>query len=74
MAWCQRLPFMIVQTFMADENEPQDKNQVARREAWLSLRGILKDVYAEYGGGEACLRKERESFYKRDDEPGAADD
>ncbi len=33
-------------------------------EAWLRLRGALKDVYAEYGGGEAYLRKEREAFEK----------
>jgi hypothetical protein len=31
-------------------------------DAWERLRGILKDVYAELGGGEAYLRKERESF------------
>jgi hypothetical protein len=68
------MPAVVVydlKTFMADENEPRDKNQVARREAWLSLRGILKDVYAEYGGGEAYLRQERENFYERDDEPSA---
>ena len=47
---------------MSDENDT-DRNQDSRWEAWLRLRGILKDVYAEYGGGEAYLRKERENFY-----------
>jgi hypothetical protein len=32
------------------------------QEAWERLRGALKDVYAALGGGEAYLRKERESF------------
>ena len=31
-------------------------------EAWKQLRGSLKDVYAEYGGGEAYLRAERDAF------------
>jgi hypothetical protein len=31
--------------------EPQD--------SWNRLRGILKDVFAELGGGEAYLRAER---------------
>jgi hypothetical protein len=33
------------------------------QDAWTQLRGSLKDIYAEYGGGEAYLRQERESFY-----------
>ena len=32
------------------------------QDAWERLRGALKDVYAELGGGEACLRAEREAF------------
>jgi hypothetical protein len=35
---------------------------MVRQQAWLRLRGILEDVYAEYGGGEAYLRKERQEF------------
>jgi hypothetical protein len=46
---------------MTDENEDVEKKRL-RQEAWLSLRGALKDVYAEYGGGEAYLRKERQEF------------
>ncbi len=29
---------------------------------WAHLRGALKDIYAEIGGGEAYLRAERDSF------------
>ncbi len=32
-------------------------------EMWDSLRGIGKDVYASYGGGEEYLRQERANFY-----------
>lgn len=35
----------------------------AIRDVWSELRGSLKDVFAEFGGGEAYLRHERESFY-----------
>jgi hypothetical protein len=34
----------------------------AREEAWRQLRGALKYVYAEFGGGEAYLRAERAAF------------
>jgi len=39
----------------------EEKNTKAadRQDAWNRLRGALKDVYAEYGGGEAYLRAER---------------
>jgi len=32
-------------------------------DAWTKLRGVLKDVFAELGGGEAYLRRERDSFH-----------
>jgi hypothetical protein len=32
-------------------------------DAWLKLRGALKDVFSELGGGEAYLRAERSNFY-----------
>jgi hypothetical protein len=38
-----------------------------RQDAWSRLRGALKDVFAEYGGGEAYLRAERASFRDADD-------
>lgn len=35
----------------------------AARDRWLELRGALKEVFFELGGGEAYLRGERENFY-----------
>lgn len=32
-------------------------------DSWNRLRGALKDVFAELGGGEAYLRAERRNFY-----------
>jgi hypothetical protein len=39
----------------------------SRQAAWEKLRGALKDVFAEYGGGEAYLRAERVSFRDTDE-------
>lgn len=39
----------------------------SQQEAWEKLRGALKDVFAEYGGGEAYLRAERASFRDADE-------
>lgn len=49
---------------MSDEEENVDRERDVRQQAWLGLGGTLKDVYAEYGGGEAYLRKERHEFNK----------
>ncbi len=49
-------------------DKKQDHTQLDRRAAWNRLRGALKDVFAEYGGGEAYLRTERASFRDADDE------
>lgn len=38
-------------------------------QTWHSLRGIGKDVYASFGGGEAYLRRERENFYAPGQDP-----
>ncbi|SPE40123.1 hypothetical protein SBA7_1280015 [Candidatus Sulfotelmatobacter sp. SbA7] len=35
-------------------NEPEN--------SWNRMRGILKEVFAEFGGGEAYLREERSDF------------
>jgi len=40
-------------------DEEKNTKAVDRQDAWNRLRGALKDVYAEYGGGEAYLRAER---------------
>lgn len=34
-------------------------------DAWKRLRGALKDVFAELGGGENYLRNERSAFHQR---------
>lgn len=36
-------------------------------DGWSQLRGALKEVFAELGGGEAYLRAERNNFYTRED-------
>jgi hypothetical protein len=38
-------------------------------QAWQSLRGIAKDIYASFGGGEAYLRQERANFYGPGQDP-----
>ena len=42
-----------------NENAPPH----AGDDAWMKLRGALKDIFADLGGGEAYLRSERERFY-----------
>jgi hypothetical protein len=46
--------------FVADEK--RDNKVVDRQDAWNRLRGALKDVFAELGGGENYLRHERANF------------
>ncbi len=61
--------------FIAGENSPGTKapggsggsTPQSRQAAWEKLRGALKDVFAEYGGGEAYLRAER-AFFRDADE------
>jgi len=45
--------------------EFRDSQQSPRAsdDAWPRLRGALKDVFAELGGGETYLRNERSNFY-----------
>jgi len=38
-------------------------------EAWQSLRGIAKDIFASFGGGEAYLKQERTNFYGPGQDP-----
>lgn len=37
-------------------------NQQAAQDPWEQLRGVLKSIFQELGGGEAYLRAEREKF------------
>jgi hypothetical protein len=34
-----------------------------KNDSWIRLRGALKDIFADLGGGEAYLRAERSNFY-----------
>jgi hypothetical protein len=43
-----------------DETKPPSAQE---RDAWAGLRGALKDIFAELGGGETYLRKERGNFH-----------
>jgi hypothetical protein len=47
----------------------QKKSADVQLEAWLKLRGIGKDIFASYGGGEAYLRQERANFYGPGQDP-----
>lgn len=47
----------------------QKKSKDERMKAWLKLRGVAKDIFASYGGGEAYLRQERANFYAPGQDP-----
>ena len=53
-------------------DERKERKTLDRQDAWNRLRGALKDVFAEYGGGEAYLRAERASIRDGGDRKGAA--
>ena len=40
-----------------------DRSSPEHDDSWKQLRGTLKDVFSELGGGEAYLRAERGAFY-----------
>lgn len=44
--------------------EPQSSSLA--EDSWSCLRGALKDVFTELGGGEAYLRAERNGFYSKE--------
>jgi hypothetical protein len=50
-------------------DKEQANAQLDRQEAWNRLRGSLKDVFAELGGGENYLRNERANFYAPGKDP-----
>jgi len=39
------------------------KSDLPKEDPWTQLRGALKNVFRELGGGEAYLRNERDNFY-----------
>lgn len=55
-------------TFTYEMRNPKTQKQ-SRDEAWQALRGIGKDIFASFGGGEAYLRQERENFYAPGHDP-----
>jgi hypothetical protein len=55
-------------TFTYEVVRSESQNPTAD-EAWQSLRGIAKDIYASFGGGEAYLRQERANFYGPGQDP-----
>lgn len=50
-------------------DEAKDRKALGRQDAWNRLRGIAKDVFASYGGGEEYLRQERANFYNSGEDP-----
>jgi len=50
-------------------DKKQDDVQLDRQEAWNRLRGSMKDIFAELGGGENYLRRERANFYAPGKDP-----
>jgi hypothetical protein len=55
-------------TFLYEVVHPAAEKQGVD-EMWESLRGIGKDVYSSFGGGEAYLRQERANFYAPGKDP-----
>ena len=51
------------------DDKKQDDVQLDRQEAWNRLRGSMKDIFAELGGGENYLRRERANFYAPGKDP-----
>ena len=54
---------------IVDKIQDQETDQLDRQEAWNRLRGSMKDIFAELGGGENYLRKERANFYAPGKDP-----
>jgi hypothetical protein len=55
-------------TFLYEVVQSQPEKRIDD-EIWQSLRGIGKDVYASFGGGEAYLQQERADFYAPGKDP-----
>ncbi|MGH9497306.1 MAG: hypothetical protein ACRD3B_20080 [Candidatus Sulfotelmatobacter sp.] len=56
-------------TFTYEIMDRGHKKSKDAQEAFLKLRGIAKDIFASYGGGEAYLRQERGNFYGPGQDP-----
>jgi hypothetical protein len=53
----------VTYTYEFVDSKKEQTRALDRQEAWERLRGALKDVFAELGGGENYLRNERANFY-----------
>jgi len=53
----------VTYTYEFVDSKKDGENRADREDAWNRLRGALKDVFAELGGGENYLRNERANFY-----------
>jgi hypothetical protein len=56
-------------TYEIVDKKKEDHAQLDRQEAWNRLRGSMKDIFAELGGGENYLRNERANFYAPGKDP-----
>ncbi|MGH9528572.1 MAG: hypothetical protein ACRD2S_01490 [Terriglobales bacterium] len=55
---------------MSDDEQSKAVNEAKTlppNDPLLQLRGMLKDIFAELGGGEAYLCGERDNFYEPED-------
>jgi hypothetical protein len=53
----------VTYTYEFAEGEPSTKES----DSWTKLRGALKDIFVELGGGEPYLRAERSNFHPPED-------
>ena len=56
-------------TYEIVDKKKEDHAQLDRQEAWNRLRGSMKDIFTELGGGENYLRNERANFYAPGKDP-----
>lgn len=52
-------------TYTYEFNDPH--SSTTHEEPWKRLRGALKEIFAETGGGEAYLRSERNAFERTEE-------
>ena len=50
-----------------DSSDEQADSNDRSADTWSLLRGALKDIFAELGGGEAYLQTERAEFHNREE-------
>jgi hypothetical protein len=53
----------VIYTYEFVDSKKDRDSGADRQDAWNRLRGALKDVFDELGGGENYLRNERANFY-----------